>query len=174
MYLLTLTLLTLLPSLTFSLVISPQDPYLVYSGRWRVTDEGHKEADWPCTSIKFRVNSLTNKTSVDFIWSSVRVHLNVTVWNEQGGDITSLVLEGPVWKEQDVTSRLDFINPGKYLVIIRKLTCATPYGMGIGSKLIKESALTFKRLILSSGLELTKVDSPKRRIEFIGASDTQG
>mmetsp|Transcript_21172 Transcript_21172/g.35674 ORF Transcript_21172/g.35674 Transcript_21172/m.35674 type:complete len:414 (-) Transcript_21172:82-1323(-) len=157
--------------------VSPLDTRLTYSGRWEFSDEPSMpsmKADWPCTAIKFNVNSFQEDAKLEFIWSGVRVHLNVSIWNKEENEIFSQVYESPDLIESEVLTELYFPTVGDYTIIIRKLTCAAPYGMGIGSKIIKESALSFYGIKSMEGLEVTPSESKRRRIEFIGASDTQG
>ena len=125
-------------------MITYKDLRISYLGRWNSTDTDGVHADWPCTAIRFGVEAYDERAALDILWSGVRVHINTTIWNATDNSLVqSEVFESPVVLDHRIISHIQFPQSGSYVVTIRKLTCAVSYGMGIGSKILEESKLSF-------------------------------
>ena len=75
------------------------DARFVYEGRW-LRGESSAEADWPCSSVRFAVGTGGRTTAaVTLVWSGVRVRLNATVHDGEGG-VLALEAEGCCCSEE--------------------------------------------------------------------------
>ena len=153
------------------------DARFVYEGRW-LRGESSAEADWPCSSVRFAVGTGGRTTAaVTLVWSGVRVRLNATVHDSEGGVLAAHTLKAPAWD-------VPFLGPHRAKlplpeaaaeVRLRKLSCAAPFQMGIG-QVLTASKVSFHGLVLEGGAVVgdTAPQPPARRLQVIGASDTAG
>lgn len=155
------------------------DTRFVYEGRWAFNGS-FATADWPCSSVRFKVITTSSSCRLRFLWSGVRVRVNVTVMDESGEIVNSTVLSGsaiavPWSRPKEATLVFDDIKAGTYIVSLRKVTSAAPYSMGVARDFIKASYLQFGGLTeISAQTSLEALRRRERKIEFIGASDTEG
>lgn len=171
---------------------------VVFEGRWE-KNIAYATADWPCASIRFLLD-VTDKTvreiSIDVEWNGVRSRLEVSLFdgpplsNRLTSMIATKVFEGEPLDVLNVrtpkTASLKVSNvtleKGKtYTVLARKLTTSCPFGSGIGGDLLRASTVRlFSVNVSSPAVRVIRSDPSaygakrRRRIEFIGASDTAG
>lgn len=154
----------------------PGDPRLRYEGRWMHQSSG-AFADWPCSTLAFGVNAGTAGAVLRVTWAGPRLRLNVTIESADGETRSATTWKGAEYdlpftppKRSDIS-----VPPGGSLVRLRKLSSATPYAPGIGSKLLRPSVLEFRGIDLVRGnASLEAPPTPPRSIEIIGASDSAG
>ena len=179
--------------------ILPDNQLLRYEGRW-TKESKVASADWPCSTLKFGINA-TTPGDIKVFWAARLTRLSFTVLAVDPKqvlindvvDSTSSIDNGLEFDSEQMEndehvlpsiarvgvlhgtmrSTIKIDRPGSFVVAVRKLTQAAPYGPGIG-KVLGSSTLQFKGVDLSSGLEITPPPTKARRITFIGASDTAG
>eukprot|EP01046_Picozoa_sp_COSAG06_P011982 COSAG06_NODE_690_length_13054_cov_5.226476_18_plen_322_part_00 len=191
--LLLLNLLLQTPTRVAGPQIGPLDPYIGREGRWHIAGGGTggddssgtgtepgggaaavlASADWPCSGLHFEVDSPSSGGNVTVHWLGLRTRLVATVSGQPPVILSGPAVEPlPQMPAQHDTLRLP---AGRATVRLRKLTQATPFSMGIG-RILGPSVLQFHGLSLQPArARLTATREPvRRRIEFIGASDTAG
>lgn len=167
-----------------AVTVTPSDARLIYEGRWEARD-GSRVADWPCTGVRLVVESTSDEGAVHIAWRGVRTRILAAVsWASNNSRVSETVLKGsatdwPLWfgKSGGAVTRSSLMLPrGRFTILLRKLTSATPYAMGIG-RFFSPSLLEFYGLELDESVKLLAADehwAPRARIRFIGASDTAG
>ena len=180
-------------------VVGPGDGRLRYEGRWAVTYDNDGQlnynADWPCSALSFTVQTpaaAANTTfNVSVLWLAARVRVNVTVhreatgatvWNDTLYGPWVVLPIGPIPIKQTAIPIPPSATGTRFVVTLRKLTTAFPFGAGIGAELLPPSVVNWYGLGPFQGLpnatDATGVVVPlakkTRRYEAIGASDTAG
>ena len=170
--------------------IEPTHPLIHLEGRWHIPADPESaaaddaappmrsrlraagvSADWPCSGVRFELDSPADSRNVTVHWAGLRTRLLATVSGQPPVVLSGVASElSPEIPVQHDTLRLP---TGRAVVHLRKLTQATPYSMGIG-RVLRPSVLQFHGLTLQPGLKLAATGEVQRRIEFIGASDTAG
>jgi len=168
-------------------LIPANDTRFLYEGRWASSTsksgESERRADWPCSRIVFDVQTRAaagTNNNITLVWHNVRNRVNASVW--EGGRIVStqyfvgesVDLDGDKPREDVLVLPS---APAKYTVTLRKVTTAAPFGSGIGGKILRPSVIRFLGTRVPSGGSILLVERNKprrRRIEFIGGSDTAG
>ena len=169
---------------TSSTLINPSDSRFLYEGRWLHSTDS-SEADWPCASVRFAINVTkeTNET-IDLRWEGIRSRMNISV-SEGILDFSHIYrsdvvhgssVEIPFQKPSTYSLSLENIPLGIHTVRFRKLTTSCPYGSGIGDDLLSSSHVKFYGVELPSSIIMPPPPPLplRRKIEFIGASDTAG
>eukprot|EP00938_MAST-03A_sp_MAST-3A-sp1_P005653 g5653.t1 len=179
-----LVILLLAVYTTSSTFINQNDSRFLYEGRWLHSADS-SEADWPCAAVRFAINvtKVTNE-SIDIRWSGVRSRMNVSV-SEGMLDFSHMyssdIVHGssvdiPFQKPSTYSLSLANVPIGIHTVRFRKLTTSCPYGSGIGDDFLSSSHVKFYGVELPSSIIMPPPPPlpPRRKIEFIGASDTAG
>ena len=108
-------------------------------------------------------------------WSGLRVRVNITVWDADGGIVLSQletaksVGRGPSEMSTDVS-----IPQESKIITIRRITEGANYGAGIGMKVLASSMMEFYGLDVEGGIKVTTAKKRRHTIEYLGASDTAG
>jgi len=155
--------------------VAASDSSFQYQGRWKISPNGDATTDWPCASVHFKLVVGAGGGGADVEWEGLRDRMNISVTNAETGEFYTDLLTGAVtWPTRHVDT-VQGQNPSTFIVSIRKLTTAAPFGMGIGGEVLSPSTFTFHGLKRTFGnCTLEAVPAPSRSMEFIGASDTAG
>lgn len=117
---------------------------------------------------------------MQLVWYGVRTRVNVTIRDDKGHVVDSLDSRGPLLYKlrafrHHVAVNLHFPRSGSFVVSMRKLTSPVPFGSGIMASLLETPSVEFYGLAkISAGLQVQMTPEKLRKIEFIGASDTEG
>ena len=157
-----------------------------YVGRWAQAGGSDRKSDWPCTAVRFDVDASSNDCSVELSWGAIRSRVLVKVVNKATGalifnDTLSGSSIGSASNPPSLHYTVKVPTPGSFTVEFKKLTEGAPFALGVG-RLLSPSVLTFRGISSSSsscaigqrGPASLSWSSPKRAIDFYGASDTAG
>ena len=157
------------------------DSRLDYGGRWLTKvcgREVRKNADWPCSDIRFDVNvtQVDRKDPLTIIWYGVHTRIRVSIqkYNDDKEE-RMVVFQGPsLWNRRIKSTIPSFSKPGRYSIVIQKITSSCPFGPGIGGKVMGGSMFEFVGLETTTTKMILSPPVGRRKMVVIGASDTSG
>ena len=169
-------------------LIHALDPRLEYGGRWLTKACGkeiRKNADWPCSDIRFDVNVTQVNNDITIIWYGVNTRIRVSIQKYNDDDTTMVeqeqqyVFQGPtIWKKRMKSTIPSFSETGRFSVWIQKITTSCPFGPGIGGKVMGGSMFDFVGIetttTTTTAIKILAPRKKERKIVAIGASDTAG
>lgn len=158
---------------SFPVAVPANDSRLLLEGRWSVTGTT-AIADWPCSTLRFRIGASVAGASAVIVWSGLRERLAATVTNELTGQVVRHdTLSAHVLVDSTYRSLITLPSAGNFGFELRKMTQGEPFGMGPG-RVLGSSTLTLFGLDRFTRSELLPAARRTRLIEAVGASDTAG